>query len=144
MPQKKTLKQLIELARSRCENAASQLSASRSREQADCSKLQLLENYRREYTERFDQARHAGLQRGVWDYHHQFILQLDSAIRNQRERVEMSRGSVEQCRADWRAANDKVKSFDTLDQRRQMAERAIEQRRERREQDEFASRKRAD
>ena len=142
MPSKKTLQQLIELARSRSDDAARSLGISRSREQTESSKLKLLEGYREEYSVRFDQALRAGLDQGAWDNYRQFMLKLDAAFRQQGELLEKSRKQVEQCRSDWHAANNKVKSFDTLDQRSQRAERATDLRREQREQDEFASRKR--
>jgi flagellar FliJ protein len=142
MPTKKTLQQLIEFARLRSDNAARTLGASHSREQTESSKLKLLEDYRAEYSARFDQALRAGLDRGAWDNYHQFMLKLDAAFRQQRDLLEQSRRQVEQCRSAWHAANSKVKSFDTLDQRRQRDERVTDLRREQREQDEFASRKR--
>lgn len=143
MPSKKTLQQLIELARLRSDTAARSLSVSRTREQTESSKLKLLEGYRAEYCARLDQALRKGLDQGAWDNYRQFILKIDTAFRQQRELLDQSRKQVEQCRSDWQAANGKVKSFDTLDQRRQSAERVTDRRREQREQDEFASRKRA-
>ena len=142
MPSKKTLHQLIEFARLRSENAARSLGVSRSREEEESSKLKLLEGYREEYSVRFDQALRTGLDRGAWDNYNQFILKLDAASQQQRDVLEQSRQQVEQCRAAWQRANSKVKSFNTLDQRRQSAERATDERREQREQDELASRKR--
>jgi flagellar protein FliJ len=142
MPSKKTLQQLIEFARLRSDDAARTLGISRAQEQTESSKLKLLEGYREEYSVRFDRALRAGLDQGAWDNYRQFMLKLDTAFRQQGELLEKSRKQVEQCRSDWNAANGKVKSFDTLDLRRQRAERATDQRREQREQDEFASRKR--
>ena len=141
MPQKKTLQQLIELARLRSDNAARSLGVSRSQEEMASTKLKLLEDYREEYSARFDRAVRTGLDRGAWENYDQFMVKLDAAFRHQQELLEQSRRRVEQCRSDWQAASGRVKSFDTLDQRRQRAERATEQRREQREQDEFATRK---
>ena len=142
MPPKKTLQQLIELARLRSDNAARTLGLSRSREQTESGKLKLLEDYRGEYSARFDQALRSGLDRGAWDNYHLFMLKLDAAFRQQHDLLEQSRKQVEQCRMAWQAANGRVKSFNTLDQRRQHAERTTDQRREQREQDEYAARKR--
>lgn len=142
MASKKTLQQLIELARQRSDTAARSLGASRSREEKESSKLKLLEGYRDEYSARLDQALRKGLDRGVWDNYRLFMLKIEAAFRQQRELLEQSRKQVEQCRSVWQAADGKVKSFATLDRRRQSAERVTDNRREQREQDEFASRKR--
>jgi flagellar protein FliJ len=141
MPTKKTLQQLIELARLRSDTAARSLGVSRSREETESGKLKLLEGYRDEYSARLDKALRNGLDRGAWDNYRLFLLKIDAAFRQQRELLEQSRKQVEQCRSAWQAANGKVKSFETLDRRRQRAEHATDQRREQREQDELASRK---
>ena len=142
MPSKKILEQLIELAKTANERAARALGASRNRAQEEQGRLQLLLDYRREYIDRFAAAARAGLDRAAWANYHQFMAKLDAAILQQGELAAQHRESVDQRRRDWHSTNTKLKSFDTLDRRRQDAERSNERRREQREQDEFAGRKR--
>jgi flagellar FliJ protein len=139
VPPKKTLQQLIELARSQSDNAARSLGASRSREEEELDKLRLLLQYRKEYMLRFDEAARVGLERSAWSNYHEFLMKLDAAIEQQNQVIARHRLTVEQRRTVWRAAHRRLKSFDTLDQRRQQAERVSERKREQREHDELAT-----
>ena len=143
MPQKTTLQQLIEMARDRIDGATRALGASRSTEQQENSKLQLLVDYRREYLERFAQAARDGLDRRAWSNYQDFLMKLDTAISQQKELLGQHGRKVDACRSDWQAASRKLKSFDTLDQRRRQAERVVDERREQSAQDEFVSNRNA-
>jgi flagellar FliJ protein len=138
MPSKKTLQQLIELARSRSDDAARSLGESRSHEEEELAKLRLLLEYRKEYGARFDEAGRKGLERNAWSNYRDFLHKLDAAIEQQNHVIERHRHAVEERRTAWQAANRRLKSFDTLDQRRQQTERLSERKREQREHDEFA------
>jgi flagellar FliJ protein len=141
MLRKQTLLQLIELARHSSEHAARALGASQTRELDERGKLKLLMEYRDEYLRRYEQAARVGLERRDWSNYHAFLLKLDAAIRQQEQMLVERCGAVEQCRSAWRKANGKLKSFATLDARRQSAERGQERRREQRESDQAAARK---
>jgi len=138
MPPKKTLHQLIELARSKSDNAARSLGKSRSHEEEETAKLRLLLEYRREYMLRFDEAGRAGLDRSAWSNYREFLHKLDSAIEQQNQVVAQRHLTVEERRTVWTAASRRLKSFDMLDQRQQQAERASERKREQRDHDELA------
>lgn len=137
---KESLQQLIELARMRCESAARELGASQSREQEEGARLRLLMAYRADYLARFEAASRTGLENGAWTNYLDFIRKLDAAIEQQRNLLEQCRHTVQQRRGDWHAQDSKKKSFATLERRRHDSEQAGENRREQREQDEFASR----
>ena len=141
MPPKKSLQQLLEIARTRVDEVARSLGASCTREQEELSKLRLLLHYREEYVVRFGEASRAGLKRGAWTNYYEFMQKLDSAIGQQNELLDRHRGEVERLRAAWHAASGKLRSFATLDSRRKQAEHALEQRREQKEQDELALRR---
>ncbi|HUL93810.1 MAG TPA: flagellar export protein FliJ [Burkholderiales bacterium] len=138
MPPKKTLQQLIELARSKSDVAARSLGVSRSHEEEELGKLRLLLEYRKEYMLRFDDAARKGLDRSAWSNYHAFLHKLDDAIEQQHQVVARQHVAVEEHRTLWHAASRRLKSFDALDQRRQQAERVTERKREQREHDEFA------
>ena len=141
MPPKHTLQQLIEIARAHSERAARTLGATRSRERAEQSKLQLLISYREEYLLRFAEASRKGLERLALINYREFMQRLDDAVRQQGELLARHQHKLEECRTDWRSANGKLKSFDTLDERRKSVERVVQRRREQRQHDEHAARR---
>ena len=142
MLSKRTLQQLIDLAREKSDNAALVLGTTHAREREEESKLKLLENYRGECLERFRQASSEGLDRQTWTNYHKFLAKLDAAIIQQREVVAQQRQKTDQSRLDWQAASSRLKSFDTLGARQRRSEHAAERRREQRVQNTVASRKR--
>ncbi|HXZ84992.1 MAG TPA: flagellar export protein FliJ [Myxococcota bacterium] len=137
---KNTLKRLLGVARARSDTAARTLGATHSREREETNKLELLLHYRDECLARLVQATREGIERAVWLNYQRFVLKLDAAIDQQRGLLAQQREKLEQRRSEWRAASNKLRSFDALEQRRQEAERVSGGRREQREQDEFALR----
>ncbi|MCC7485308.1 MAG: flagellar export protein FliJ [Burkholderiales bacterium] len=138
---KRTLQQLIEHAREKNDRAARALGATNSREREEHGKLDLLVNYRDECLARLVSSAREGMDRDTWLSYQRFVVKLDAAIEQQREQVALSRTLAEQSRSEWRAANGRLRSFDTLESRRVKAEAAAARRGEQRAQDEFASRK---
>lgn len=143
MPSTTTLQKLIEMAHDRIDRAARALGAQRSSEQQEADKLRLLDEYRCEYLQRFSKAARDGLDRRTWRNYQEFLAKLDAAIDQQKELLSQHGRKVDACRSDWQAANRKLRSFDTLDQRRTLAERVENNRREQRAQDEFVSNRNA-
>jgi len=131
----------MELATTRIESAVRALGASQSREREENSKLQVLVGYRDEYRARFATASRQGLDRRAWTNYHEFMAKLEEAIKQQQALLARYRNAVEQCRVEWLTASGRLKSIDTLDQRRRQAERTIDRRREQRVQNEHAARK---
>lgn len=138
---KNTLRRLIEVARARSDTAARALGATHSREREEHNRLDLLLSYREEFLARFGQAAREGVDREVWLSYQQFVVKLEAAIVQQRELLAQQRQKVEQSRSEWRAANGRLRSFDTLEQRRRQAETVSARRSEQRQQNEFALRK---
>jgi flagellar protein FliJ len=143
MASKQTLGQLIKLARTRSDTAGRALGAVQTREREELAKLELLVGYRKEYEARFAAAAREGLDRRRLSDYREFMLRLEEAIHQQQEQLALHRSAVDRCRSDWKSANGKLKSFDTLETRRRDAERLDERRREQRRHDEHAARKRS-
>lgn len=137
---KESLQQLIELAQMRCDRAARELGVSQTREQQETARLTLLIEYRQDYLARFESASRSGLELIAWTNYLNFIHKLDAAIEQQQGLIEQCRNAVQQNRGDWRKQDAKKRSFHALEHRRHATELAGENRREQREQDEFASR----
>ena len=85
------LQPLLDLAQTRTEDAARQLGELLAAERDVAQKLQMLEDYRREYNDRFVQAARDGLSPDAWRNYSAFIGRLDEAILAQRKLVEQSR-----------------------------------------------------
>ena len=133
-----TLQKLIDMARRRSDLAARSLGASHTREREEESKLQLLIEYRLDYLRRYQHtARYSGLNANQLANYQDFLRKLDTAIEQQQAVVMQSHSKVEHDRGDWRAANRKEKSFDTLSRRNEEEERVRANRREQREQDDL-------
>jgi len=142
MASKETLAQLIRLARSASDAAARALGVEQTREREENGKLELLVAYRKEYLARFEAAARAGLDgRGLANYR-EFMQRLEEAVAQQRDHLAAHRRAVEKCRGEWQSAHGRLKSFDTLDERRRRGERLEARRRDQRRTDEQAARKR--
>lgn len=130
------LKALLDLAQNRSDAAAARLGKLNAQEQSAEQKLQLLLEYQQDYQARFQELARNGLDQTEWLNFRAFMSKLDNAISEQRKAVTYSQDKVEVGRIDWHAQQHKLKSFDTLSQRHQLAELRRTIKREQREQDE--------
>lgn len=104
-------------------------------------KLEMLQQYRDEYQQRFLQAAASGIGPDAWRNYSAFLVKIDEAIAAQRNMVEQSRQRTAQGQQVWMSHRNKVKAIDTLTQRQRAAEQRTEARREQRLSDEHAARR---
>ena len=139
MPESFRLQPLLDLANSRMDDAAKKLGELISGEHESQRKLELLENYRAEYQERFEEAARRGMSPDAWRNFSVFIARIDEAIAAQRLAVGQSRQATAGGQQQWLAQRNKVKAFDTLSQRHHAQQARREQRDEQRQSDEHAA-----
>ena len=132
------LQTLLDLARVDSNSAATQLGALNGHNRDMEQRLQLLLEYRGEYTAHLERVAKMGMSGVDWRNFREFIDQIEAAIAQQREVVSRARQGVESGQCHWHAQQRRVKSLDTLSQRHRSAELRLESRREQKEQDDFA------
>lgn len=133
------LKPLLDLANTRMDEAARKLGELISGEHECARKLELLENYRAEYQQRFEEAARNGIGPDAWRNFSAFLARIDEAIAVQRGAVAQSRQATAGGQQAWLDQRNKVKAFDTLSQRHQAAQTKREQRDEQRQSDDHAA-----
>jgi flagellar FliJ protein len=133
-----SLQALLELAQEDSAAAAAQLGVVHGHDRDMRQRLQLLLDYRSEYTARLASVARSGMDSVGWRNFREFIDNIDAAIEQQRELVVSARTQVENGQSHWHTQQRRLKSFDTLFQRHRAAERRSEARQEQKEQDDFA------
>lgn len=133
------LQPLLDLANNRMDEAARKLGELISGEHECKRKLELLENYRTEYQERFQEAARNGIGPDAWRNFSVFLARIDEAVAAQRAVVEQSRQATAGGQQAWLAQRNKVKAFDTLSQRHQAQQARKEHKDEQRQSDEHAA-----
>lgn len=132
------LQTLLDLARSDSDSAAAQLGALNGHGRAMEERLQLLLDYRGEYTAHLARVAKIGMSSIDWRNFRDFIDKIDAAIAQQREAVAQAKREVQAGRHHWHAQQRRLKSFDALSQRHRLAQIRQELRQEQKEQDDFA------
>ena len=141
MPIDFPLQTVLDLMQTRTDKAAKDLGRLISAEQDAKAKLQLLENYRAEYVERFQEAAKSGISPQQWANYQDFTGKLDEAVAQQRKIVEASNGRTAAGQQHWLDQRNKVKAFDTLAVKHQHAQRYQDGRNEQKISDELTTRK---
>lgn len=113
------LQPLLDLARTRTDDAARELGELLAAERSVEEKLTLLENYRNEYLQRFADAAREGLTPDAWRNYSAFIVRLDDAVAAQNKLVEQSRARTAEGQQSWMEQRNRLRAFDTLSQRHQ-------------------------
>lgn len=137
-----TLQPLLDLMQTRADETTRRLGQLIAAEQSAKSRLQLLEQYREEYAQRFKEAAVNGLTPPALRNYQDFIARIDEAIAQQGRAVAESEQNTADGQAAWREQNKKLKAIDTLSQRHDARERYRENKLGQKEQDEFAARRR--
>ena len=132
------LKTLLDLAQERNDAAAAQLGVVNGHARDVQDRLQLLLNYRLEYSNRLVSDAKIGIGSVGWLNFRQFIDTIDTAIEKQREMVVAAQHQVEASKQHWQTAQGRLRSFETLAQRHQREQRVVEAKLEQKEQDNFA------
>jgi flagellar FliJ protein len=132
------LQTLLDLAQEGSDAAAVQLGVVNGHDRDMQKRLQLLLEYRSEYTARLARVAQIGMHSVDWRNFREFIDKIDVAIEQQREFVATARRQVETGQRHWHAQQRRFRSFDTLSQRHRSAEQKSEARQAQKEQDDFA------
>src|SRR6185437_9474148 len=131
---------LIELASAETDEAAKRLgNAIRATDRAE-KKLELLQKYRDEYSSRFEAKMAQGVSPMGYRNFQAFIAKLDEAIAGQQQVVQDAEQGVTRERGAWQQSERKRMSYDTLATRQQQQEAKLENRRDQKQNDEFATR----
>lgn len=136
-----TLQPLLELMQTRADEATRQLGHLIAAEQSARGRLQLLEQYREDYNQRFRESSQTGMTPLAWRNFQDFIARIDEAIAQQRAVVARSEHSTAAGQKDWQEQNKRLKAIDTLSERHQNAERYRLSRLDQKQQDEFSAQK---
>lgn len=115
-------KPLLDLTVNRMDDAARRLGELIASEQEGTRKLELLQNYRAEYEARFQEAARNGIGPEAWRNFSAFLGRIDEAIAAQHAAVDRSRERTAAGQRAWLAQRNKVKAFDTLQQRHEAGE----------------------
>ena len=141
MPEKFPLQPLLDLANTRMDEVTRELGELIASERSCQQKLELLQGYRNEYSERFIEAARNGIGSEAMRNYTGFLNRIDEAIEAQQQIVKQSHLDTSQGQQQWVEQHTKVRAFDTLSQRFQdgLARKTVRQ--EQRASDEHASRK---
>lgn len=135
-----SLQPLLELMQTRADEKTRQLGQLIAAEQSAKSRLQLLEQYREEYSQKMRNAIGEGLTPMALRNYQDFIARIDEAIDQQRQAVNRSQQNTATGQAEWREQNQRLKAIDTLSQRHDARERYRENRQDQKLMDEFTAR----
>ena len=131
---------LVNLSKNREENALKQFSSLLRLCGSEEEKLALLERYRGEYAARLAEQGRQGTSVMALENFKQFMAHLESAVSQQQDQASRSRDALDNGLALLRQAQQRSKIFETLLEKRRGLARALEGRRQRAQEDEFAAR----
>lgn len=140
MAKKFSLQPLVHLAQQQNEAAIRKFGQLNQQQQAAQAKLDTLLQYRKDYQTRLQQAEQDGMSQAELCNFRNFILRLDEAIVQQRNKNEQSLSLLQVGRSELQEAQRKMKSFDTLKKRHIESEMKLAAKSEQRLQDEHSGR----
>ncbi|MCL2590183.1 MAG: flagellar export protein FliJ [Betaproteobacteria bacterium] len=141
MSEKFPLQSLLDLANVRMDEVTRELGELIASERSSQQKLELLQGYRNEYSERFVEAARSGIGSEAMRNYTNFLKRIDEAVEAQQQIVKQSQQHTSQGQQQWVEQHSKVRAFDTLSQRFQDGLARKASRQEQRASDEHASRK---
>jgi flagellar protein FliJ len=135
-----SLQPLLHLAQQKNDAATKKLGLLNRNQQSAHDKLEMLQQYRRDYQDKMQHAEKNGM--GLQDLRNfqDFIYRLDDAIAQQSAVVTQARVSVQTGRSELLETQRRMKSFNTLAQRHTAAEKILEVKTEQKIQDEHSGR----
>ncbi len=136
----KSFATLIQVAQSKSDSAAIKLGQLNARLAESNHKHAVLINYRDEYRARLDTAVMRGAPASEIRNFRAFLDKLDEAVRQQESEVAFWNTQKDNANAKWQAEQRSLNSFNTIADRRDSLQQLAAQRREQKQQDEFASR----
>jgi flagellar FliJ protein len=135
-----SLQPLVHIAKQENEAAIKNLGKLNQQQQSAANKLNMLQQFRRDYQEKFQEAARNGMAPVDLRNFQDFIYRLDQAIGQQQSVLNLTEGSVNAGRAQLMEAKRKMQSFDTLAQRHVEAEKKLEAKVEQKMLDEHSGR----
>jgi flagellar protein FliJ len=135
-----SLQPLVHLAQQKNDAATRKLGQLNHQHQTAQSKLDALQQYRKDYQLKFQEEARHGMSPADMKNFQDFIERLDQAITQQTAVIQKTDAGVQSGRTELRDTSRKMKSFDTLAQRHVDAEKKLEAKSEQRLQDEFSGR----
>ena len=134
------LQPLLHLAKQKNDFAIKNLGKLNQQQNAAQTKLSTLQQFRKDYQEKFQEATKNGMASTDLRNFQDFIYRLDQAIRQQEGVIELATHSVNTGQAELNESQRKMQSFDTLALRHHQAEQIREAKLEQKIQDEHSSR----
>jgi flagellar protein FliJ len=138
-----SLQPLVHLAKQRNDAAIKKLGLLNRSQQTALDKLDMLQQYRRDYQDKLQNAEKSGMTLEDLRNYQDFIYRLDDAIKQQNAAVAQAKNSVQNGRSELSETQHRMKSFDTLAQRHNESERKLEAKIEQKMQDEHNGRRAA-
>lgn len=135
-----SLQPLVHLAKQKNDAAIEKLGKLNQQQQSAQDKLAMLQQFRRDYQEKFQEAARNGMAPMDMRNFQDFIYRLDQAIAQQEGVLEQHTLSVATGRGELQESQRKMQSFDTLAQRHIEAEKKLEAKLEQKMQDEYSGR----
>lgn len=143
MSRSKRLQPVQRLTQAREKDAARALGNSRQQLQQLQQQLAELERYREEYRKHYQQSGNAGFSAQKLQQLQLFLANIDQAIAQQQQAIANAEKLCEQQKASWFRARGKTQALDKVVERYQEDERQQQNRREQKENDEYAQRGRS-
>ena len=141
MPHKLPLDTLTDLARNKTDDAARQLGLLQNAQVSAAQKLELLLQYRQDYSDQLQVLMENGLPSAQWHNYRNFLGTLDGAIQQQQAIAAQAASRLDHGRIEWQQHKRRLNSFDALAERMRRQELVVGARREQRDSDERAARK---
>ena len=135
-----SLQSLLNLAQHRNDSATRKLGQLNKQQQSAQEKLETLQQYRKDYQTRLQEAARNGMSPADLRNFQQFINKIEEAIGQQLKQVEQSKVSTQAGRNEFDATRRKLKSFDTLQQRHIEEQKKIAEKSEQKALDEHTGR----
>ncbi len=141
MAQNLPLDMLAGLARTQTDDAARALGTLQTAQLGAHQKLELLLQYRQDYSDQLQVLMQNGLPSSQWHNYRNFLATLDGAIKHQRAIAAQAESRLDHGRSQWQHHKRRLTSFDTLAERVRQQELMVQSKREQRDSDERSARK---
>ncbi len=133
------LQPLLDLSKTRLDEATRTLGELVAQENEGQRKLEMLQNYRAEYLERFQYAARSGMGPEAWRNYTAFMARIDEAIAAQATQLDNARQKTDAGKQQWMHERSRNKAFDTLQERFLAAEMRKQAKAEQRQADEHTA-----
>ena len=140
MSRSKRLQPVQRITEAKEQDAARALGEAQQQLEQLRQQLKELENYRQEYRNHFQHSGRGGFSAQQLVQQQQFLTHLDKAIEQQHHSISQAETACEERRQLWFQARGRTQALDKVAERYRDDERQEQDRREQKENDEFASR----